>query len=186
MSLTDDERSQLEATLGCSPTQLDTVLDRYAEAAREEYVRMMLGQRVFTRGQDLLEYRLLLLIRHVFNSRLPSEHQISAVFQTTVSQSRTLLRSTLAKYRYELDAAIVATIRAVLAAALMDPDDSDVEEDEEKTRLLTIDNANVVKEINRRIVSIDPSLPPLKKQPRTGAVFKIKASAYNRLMEQSS
>ena len=186
MNLTDDEKSQLEATLGCSSAGLGTTLDRYAEAAREEYVRMVLGQRVFTRGQDLLEYRLLLLIQHVFGGQLPSEQQISAVFQTTVSQSRTLLRSILAKYRYELGQATAATIRTLLASARMDPDDSDVADDEKKTRLLTINNANVVEEMNRRIVSIDPSLPPLVKQPRTGAVFKIKASSYKKLQEQLS
>lgn len=186
MNLTEDEKSQLQVTLGCSSAELGTILDRYAEAAREEYVRMVLGQRVFTRGQDLLEYRLLLLIQHVFGGQLPSEQQISAVFQTTASQSRTLLRSILAKYRYELGQATVATIRTLLADARMDPDDSDVDEDDEKTRLLTIDNATVVEEINSRIVSIDPSLPPLEKQPRTGAVFKIKASSFNKLQEQLS
>jgi hypothetical protein len=186
MNLTADEKSQLQATLGCSSNGLGTTLDSYAEAAREEYVRMMLGQRVFTRGQDLLEYRLLLLIQHVFGGQLPTEQQISAVFQTTVSQSRTLLRSILAKYRYELDQATVATIRTLLANARMDPDDSDVADDENKTRLLTINNANVVEEMNRRIVSIDPSLPPLVKKPLTGAVFKIKASSYKKLQEQLS
>jgi hypothetical protein len=186
MNLTEGEKSQLQATLGCSPAELGATLDRYAEAAREEYVRMVLGQRVFTRGQDLLEYRLLLLIQHVFGGQLPSEQQISAVFQTTVSQSRTLLRSILAKYRYELGQATETTIRTLLAQARTDPDDSEVADDEKKTRLLTIDNANVVEEMNRRIVSIDPSLPPLVKQPSTGAVFKIKASSYTALNEQLS
>jgi hypothetical protein len=184
MNLTEDEKAQLQATLGCSKAELARTLDRYAEAAREEYVRMVLGQRVFTRGQDLLEYRLLLMVQHVFGGQLPSEQQISAVFQMTMSQSRTLLRSILAKYRYELGQATVTTIRRLLADARMDPDDSDVADDDEKTRLLTIDNTNVVEEMNRRIVSIDPSLPPLERQPRTGAVFKIKASSYHKLREQ--
>ncbi|HEY8788095.1 MAG TPA: hypothetical protein VIM10_03025 [Actinopolymorphaceae bacterium] len=91
------ERKQLAATLGCDAKDLTKTLKAYGEAASEEYVRMILGQKVFTRGTDIREYRLSLLITHVFGGRLPSEQLISALFQTTATQSRALLRAVMSK-----------------------------------------------------------------------------------------
>ncbi len=80
IDLTDPERGQLAATFGRYVAELPEHLTLYSEAATEEYVRMVLGQHVYSRGQDIKEYRLCLLIRHVFGGRLPSEQQISALF----------------------------------------------------------------------------------------------------------
>jgi hypothetical protein len=84
---------------------------KYADAAAEEYIRMILGQRVFTRGQDIREYRLYLLVKHVFAGKLPTEQQICSLFQTTTTQSRALLRAVMSKYQYELQEAIYDTLR---------------------------------------------------------------------------
>src|SRR4051794_20961152 len=101
-----EEKRQLAATLGCTVRDLSRTFKDYEKAASEEYARMILGQRVLTRGQDIREYRLCLMINHVFGGRLPSERQISALFQTTATQSRALLRAVMSKYQYELQTAI--------------------------------------------------------------------------------
>src|SRR5487761_1693635 len=80
MKLTAEERKQLAATFGCETPKLTKEIGKYAIAAQEEYLRMILGQRVFTRGQDILEYRLYLFIKNVFDGRLPSEQRISSLF----------------------------------------------------------------------------------------------------------
>jgi hypothetical protein len=116
-SYSTSERKQLAATLSCSPRDLNKTLTAYTDAASEEYVRMILGQRVLTRGQDIREYRLCLMITHVFGGRLPSEQRISALFQTTSTQSRALLRAVMSKYQYELQDAIRGSLRDELHTA---------------------------------------------------------------------
>lgn len=72
LELTDDEKTQLASILGTTSDGLEEALAPYAQASLDEYVRMFLGQRVFTRGSDAREYRLLLLIKHAFDDRFPA------------------------------------------------------------------------------------------------------------------
>ena len=50
LELTDDEKTQLASILGTTSDGLEEALAPYAQASLDEYVRMFLGQRVFTRG----------------------------------------------------------------------------------------------------------------------------------------
>lgn len=69
---------------------------------------MFIGQRVFTRGRDIQEYRLFLLIRGPFGNTIPDDQMVCDLFQTT-TQSRALVRSVMSKYQYELSQAIILT-----------------------------------------------------------------------------
>lgn len=175
MNLTTEQRALITSSLACTPAELDAKLATLAAAANEEYLRMILGQRVFTRGQDILEYRLLLLIQHLFGNRIPPEQVVCNLFQTTLSQSRTLIRSVLAKYQYELQGATRSTIKEVLSCATSDINDSAL-------KRLTIVNASVVDAINRLITSIDGSLTVVSKVPGTGSTYQITASSFDRLI----
>lgn len=179
MDLTDTERQQLIRTLGCEDDDLEGELDKFRAAASEEYIRMILGQRIFTRGQDMNEYRLLLLIRHVFSDSLPTEQQISSLFQTTATQSRSLLRAVMSKYQYELQSSVATTLKSVLEGARKPNSDSDA-------RLITIDSENIVEALNRRIAAIDGGLPRISKYRGTVSTYEIAESAYAELMKIDS
>ena len=60
LNLTQEDEAELARVLGCKPAEFGAVLAPYATAALMEYVMMFLGQKVFTRGSDIREYRLLL------------------------------------------------------------------------------------------------------------------------------
>ena len=66
------ESKQLAGILGIKTAELAKALQPFAKSATEEYVRMFLGQRVFTRGRDALEFRLFLLIRGAFGNKIPA------------------------------------------------------------------------------------------------------------------
>jgi hypothetical protein len=172
---TKEERRQLAATLGCTVGDLNQVLRNYTAAASEEYVRMILGQRVLTRGQDIREYRLSLLITHVFDGRLPTEQQISALFQTTTTQSRALLRAVMSKYQYELQDAIRGSLRDELHSATR------IEATDEW--LLTCDSENIIEALNREVVKIDGTLPQISKSRGTVGAYDIPNSTYNALLQ---
>lgn len=168
------ERRQLAGILGIDEAQLDEGLGAYGTAALIEYTRMFLGQKVFTRGSDIREYRLFLLTREAFGNRIPDEQKVSDLFQTTATQSRSLIRSVMSKYQYELQGAINESLREVMSAATQDEDDW----------ILTAHSENLIEALNRLIGAIDASLPQIEKRRGTAANYVLKESSYRRLRER--
>ncbi len=174
VDLTADEKKQLAAILGTTAAKLDEALVPFAKAALEEYIRMFLGQRVFTRGSDAREFRLLLLIKHAFDNRFPDDQRISDLFQTTLSESRSLIKSVSAKYQYELAGAKDATLKAVLDNAVQ----------REDTWLLSINSRTVVEQLNRDLVQLGSDLPPVRLKENTGSTYVVAASSFQKLREK--
>jgi hypothetical protein len=166
------ERARLRQILGCTDAELDSKLEPYASAAVEEYVQMFIGARVFTRGTDIREYRLLLLMQHVWK-RVPEDHEVSALFQTTASQSRALIRAVLSKFRYDLAAALEDSLRQVVESAVR-IDDAELQ--------IVVRSASLVDALNERIESIDPRLPRLVSGEGV-ATYRIRQSAYEALTD---
>jgi len=179
LMLNEEEREQMAAILRCSPGDVEQVFEPFRQAAEEEYVRMILGQRVFTRGTDVREYRLLLLIKSVYSPDLPTESQISSLFQTSATQSRSLLRAVLSKYQYELQHTITQTLRRVLKDAVVDPNDP-------RGRLVVIDNENVITLLNRRVAILDGKLTPITRLTSSVTTYTVSPNTYGRLLEELS
>jgi hypothetical protein len=166
------ERARLRQILGCTDAELESKLESYASAALEEFVQMFIGARVFTRGADIREYRLLLLMQHVWK-RVPEDHEVSALFQTTATQSRALIRAVLSKFRYDLADTLEGSLRAVVDSAAR-INDAELQ--------IVIRSNSLVDALNERIESIDPRLPRLT----TGegvATYRIRQSAYEALTD---
>jgi hypothetical protein len=176
INLSSTENDQIKKILGVkSNGNLEALLGKYATAALEEYVKMILGQKVFTRGSDFREYRLLLLIKHVFNNKIPNEQKICELFQTTDTQSRILLRSILSKYQYELNEAIDQSLKNVLINAHEAQGSNDY--------FIDIDNKNIIDFLNRIQLTIDGNLPPITLKRNTISTYIIKPSSKKKLWE---
>ena len=173
LTLTEAEKRQLAAILECDLAALDDVLAAYATAALEEYARMFLGQRVFTRGSDILEYRLLVLTKRAFDGQLPDEQRVSALFQKSATGSRALIRATLAKFQYELTTELATTMQEVLV---------EVEPDGNGWKVV-ISSEALVEAMNRQLGLLDGTLPQISKRPGTVSSYHIQPSAYGRLCE---
>ena len=167
------DRKQLAASVGCSMDDLSERLKKFDAAAREEYLTMILGQRVFTRGQDMREWRLVLIIRHVFGGELPSEKVISNLFQTSTTQSRALLRAVMSKYQYELQEGIQATLRLTVSRATQAHD--------ALVWTFATDSENIIDALNREIQGIDPALPQVTRMRNTVSTYEIAKSSYEKL-----
>jgi hypothetical protein len=174
LGLSTDERRQLAGILKCDTDTLDEVLRPYAAAAREEYARMFIGQRVFTRGSDIREYRLFLLIKEPLANQIPDEQYVSDLFQTTATQSRSLIRSVMSKYQYELQDAIDASLKKTVEQAKPDGNDWTV----------TVNSENIVESLNRVIGAIDGSLPQIEKRRGTVSNYVVRPSSYAKLCER--
>lgn len=117
IDLSDEDTKRLCDLLICSEQDLPAKLSGHGKAALIEYTECYLGNRAFSRGSDILEHRLALLISYAFDQSIPNDATVSGMLQTTLSASRTLLRNTLSKYRYILRAATTASAKAALENA---------------------------------------------------------------------
>jgi hypothetical protein len=178
LELEASQRKRLAAILQCKESEVERRLAPYATAALEEYVRMFTGERVFTRGSDIREYRLFLLIRHVFGGTIPDERQVSALFQTTASQSRTLLRSVLSKFQYELEPVVRDSLRAAVEAAV------EGEGGTWQIELRSQSAADVLNDLIARLSTRAKPLPLLTPNASGANVYTLANSARNALRKE--
>lgn len=176
INLSNEESTELIQILGCDEANLSNELGKFASAALKEYISMFLGQKVFKRGTDILEYRLFLLIEEAFDNRIPDEQDVCGLFQTTSTESRSLIRSVISKYQYQLKSAVDKTIKTILETASR--------ENDQTPYTATINSQNVVEEFNRQLASIDGNLTPVIKKRGSVSIYTIKASSYTRLCEK--
>ena len=177
LKLDKQEEKILRERLQCQDdTEFAEKFNTVAAAAVEEYCRMILGQKVFNRATDLREYRLLLLIKTLYHNTIPNEQAVSALFQTTPAESKTLIRSTTSKYKYELKEAVAETLKDIIAEA--EPAD----EKDNKHRVV-IKSATQVDELNRILLLKDGTLPKIKKDAGSVSQYIIEASSYEALRE---
>lgn len=177
LKLDKQEAKILREILQCQDdAEFAEKLNTVAAAAVEEYCRMILGQKVFNRATDLREYRLLLLIKTLYHNTIPNEQAVSALFQTTPAESKTLIRSTTSKYKYELKEAVAETLKDIIAEA--EPAD----EKDNKHRVV-IKSATQVDELNRILLLKDGTLPKIKKDAGSVSQYIIEASSYEALCE---
>lgn len=173
VELKENEEHELAKIFGCKKTEISDVLSTHVSAAAEELVTMYLGQKVFSRGSDMREYRLYLLIKHAFQSKIPSEQEVCKLFQVTTTSSRSLIRAVMSKYQYLLVDAIANTLIECLEEAIASENDQII--------TIAVSNLNLVDELNRKLAEIDTNLPAIKKKSGTVSTFEIKPSSYNRL-----
>lgn len=176
IELSSDDERELADILGCAPEELADELSSYATAALREHVAMFLGQRVFTRGSDLLEYRLLLLIEYAFEGRVPEVQEVCNLFQLTSSSGRSLIRAVMSKYQYQLKDAIAATMSSLLDSAEVD--------DQRSCVTLAVHNTNFVEELNAELADIDTSMAPVQRRRGSVSTYELQPASYLCLCER--
>lgn len=181
LKLSEEEERLLRNILGDIDPQktFDEILSDFGKASFEEYYRMFLGQKVFTRGSDFQEYRLFLIIKRALENDIANEELVSSLFQLTASQSRSLIRSVLSKYQYELHDAIENTLIKVLQNA------QDVPSSGGRTSEYTIDvrNKSIVSELNQLLGNIDGNLPQITQKRGTYSTYIVSVASYRALCE---
>jgi hypothetical protein len=170
LNLTQEDEAELARVLDCKPAELGVVLARYANAALLEYVMMFLGQKVFTRGSDIREYRLLLLIQQVLANHIPDEALVSRLFQSTTSESRALLRAVMSKYQSQSHGAAEQSIRDILEKAKPDAEGG--------PWLITVDNTIIVEHLNRALAETDGRLEKVARHGITVSTYEVTPASF--------
>ena len=176
VEIPDDEKDLLKTILNCeNDEELNNFLNKIGRSSFEENRRMIIGQKVFTRGRDILEYRLFNLIKFYFDGKIPDEQKICDLFQITATESRAFVRSIMSKYQYDLKETISTTLKEQVENIQKD--------EEENIYRLSIQNQYFKDELNRILGSIDTSLPIIEKERGTISTYIIQPSSYIKLCE---
>ena len=176
VNIQDEEKELLKSILHCeTDNELNILLNKIGRSAFEENRRMIIGQKVFTRGRDILEYRLFNLIKFFFDGKIPDEQKICDLFQITATESRAFVRSIMSKYQYDLKETISLTLKEQV---------ENIQKDEnEEIYKLSIQNQYFKDELNRILGTIDTSLPIIEKERGTISTYIIQPSSYQKLCE---
>jgi hypothetical protein len=92
-----EQKEPVKKTLRISDHEITHALQRIAKASLTEYLKMLVEGGMPSRADEAKQDRLLYLIQSYFGQTLPTESQISTIFQLTQSQSKTLLKNTLSQ-----------------------------------------------------------------------------------------
>jgi hypothetical protein len=176
IQLTDEEQNKLTRVLGCDSGKLAEVLKAHGSSALDEYIQMYLGRPSLRFAADAREVRLVTLIKHVFDGSIPDEHTVSRLFHLTAAQSRSLIRSVLAKYQLELDDGI----QSLYVKALKDGKRRQTDDSYE----IDVRNSAVVDGLNQALMTMDGRLPRIAKKTGTVGVFVIDVASYQKLCEK--
>lgn len=170
-----EDEIELASIIGCGNDELSTKVSSFGKASIIEYLEMIQGVKVFKRGSDILEYRLFLLVNHVFDGKIPDEQVISKLFQATATESRGYLRSIISKYQYQLKSAIDDTIKEILSNAEAQSISGPYN--------ITLNSMNVIEELNKKLTAIDGTLAPVSKKRGSVSTYEVTKSSYEKLCQ---
>jgi hypothetical protein len=171
----DDEQAKLARILNCKQTEVAGHLQSHAKAALIEYTEMYLGRSNPTTAPEFRERRLLNLIQHVHEGNIPDEAQVGKLFHLTGTQSRTLIRSVLAKHQVDLEDGIRSQYAEMLEKRSQRESDGSYE--------VNIRSSAVVDGLNGILLDIDGGLPRISRKRGTTGVYVVDVASYNRLRE---
>jgi hypothetical protein len=174
IEISDPDQDALSAALGVPKKSLNAGLTGHATAALHEYIECYLGRRAFSRGSDILEHRLSLLVCHAFGNDIPDDAVVSRLFQTTPSASRTLIRNALSKYRYQLAAAANRSGKSLLEKVTWEGNSA---------YHAKAAAANLIEVLNQRLLAADSTLTPVTRLTDSGGAYAINKYSYDKLCD---
>ncbi|HAM98449.1 MAG TPA: hypothetical protein DCQ26_07535 [Marinilabiliales bacterium] len=174
LNFENSEKELLKSILHCdTEAKLNDKLNKLSRSAFEEIRKMVIGQKVFTRGRDILEFRLFNLISYYFEGKIPDEQKICDLFQITATESRAIVRSIMSKYQYDLKETISSSLKEQVQNIIKD-------ENLDFYRL-SIQNQFFKDELNKILGNMDTSLPIIEKERGTISTYIIQPSSYENL-----
>ena len=165
----DEEKIKMMKLLNATnDEQFNAAITKIVKAAITEYKEMLLGKGMPTRSDEIKQHRLFHMVKHYFGNQMPTEAEISSMFQLTESESRSLLKNVRTRFRYQLEDEIKYTLRGTIQIA---------ERTDEGYELI-IQSDNVLEELNRIIAINAPRLDPVRKVKNCARKYFISEDSY--------
>lgn len=164
LDISEEDQQLLSKTLNCERAEdLRTSLEHICTAASAEYLDMILGKQLPTRANEIHERRLFHLLKHYFRGRIPSEAEVSALFQVTQSASRTLIRNVRTKFKYDLEEEVKNTVQQILRTAEFMSDEYRI----------VVQSDNILEELRQTVSLYAPQLGQITKVKNSAGIYSV-------------
>lgn len=160
-----------------SNDELTEALKKLTKTAFMEYLKMFKEKGLPTRADEVQQERLYFLLSYYYQDKLPSENELSSIFQLTPSQSKTLLRNTKSRYRTKISEFIKNTLSQTLTTATPAVDHVSPYE-------FVCTSASTVEELNLIVSQKGPTLEPIKKINGLANKYSCAVDTYNLLIRE--
>ena len=135
--------------------EFEEAINKIVLASLKEYVDMFSGMGLPSRADEIRQHRLHHLIKYYFPNRIPSEAEVSSMFQLTQTRSRALIEQTITRFHYDLEPEITHTLIDAVNEAQFDEDNH--------YYTVVIQSDNVLERLNLIIAKEAPKLDPIRK-----------------------
>jgi hypothetical protein len=171
-TINDDELSPADKnlvmeSLGKNLQNIQDALTRLGKAAFIEYAHMLSGKGIPTKSQDVVQERLMLLLDHYYNT-VPTEDELTTVFQITLPQSKTLIKNFKSKYRTKIAARLTAARKAAVDTAVL----------LNLRRCFIGTSSVIIDELNDLIRKTNPGVLPIVKDIDAAGKYSCDADTY--------
>jgi hypothetical protein len=173
LELSQPELKRLAATLGCKDNETPFKFIGHCRAAAREYLDFYINGFCPRPSLQTLEYWLILLIREVFEDRIPREDAVARHFNITSSQSSRLMKNAISRYRNEVTEALQTSIGQILTDRKPGDDASEF--------TIWIEAKCLADMINQILQDRDKTLPAIAKKRGSTCSYIIKKSSYEAL-----
>lgn len=156
------------------------LMRRLVQASEEEFTGQLLNDGRISTISELYQYRLFLYVKHVFDWNIPSEFEVSQIFNIPNSSASTLIKNMRSRYQFELVQSFKDTLQSILKTI-----DSENPENinGENYYKLNIRSKQLVKEINELLAILNPNYEDIKKYNDISSYYKISEQTRNGLNE---
>ena len=172
--LSAEELKTIIEGLGLNDSEnITDVLSRLSRCAFLEYKKMFLSRGLPTKADEVQQERLFFLIQGFYINSLPTEKQVSTIFQLSASKAKSLLRNTIASYRNQLRNQIFESVRIVLRSS---------QTDEKGNYTIALKSETIKDEINRFLMQNEPTLQKLMAIRGSAGLFFCPVDTYDYLV----
>lgn len=170
--LNDDQIGKLKALFNNpDDEQFQSTIQKVVLASLEEYIEMFLGMGLPSRADEIRQHRLLFMIKYLWKDRIPSEAEVSSLFQLTQSKSRVLIEQTTTRFHFALDKQVQNSLKISLREAVFDA--------EMHNYKMVTQSDYVVEKLNLFVAKEAPKLDPIKKERKSARTFLISEDTYD-------
>ncbi|MDE5418009.1 hypothetical protein L3049_08310 [Labilibaculum sp. DW002] len=168
ITLTDEQKKRLKSIFNFVENYNETeVLENIMKAAKEEYIVQFLDDGNKNSVGEIRQFRLFLLVKHVFKGKIPSEIEVASIFKIPQTSAKTLIKNMKSRYQFEMESYFKGTIKDIL-----DVISEDDLEDEEYYKF-NIRSAYMYSEMNQIIELKDQNCEKIKRYNSVSSYYKI-------------